>query len=245
MMNDWFKDWFDSDEYLIAYKHRDDDDAKKLVSLILNNIDRNAVADVLDLACGSGRHSILLAKEGYNVTGIDLSKNLLNIANKFASESNLKVNFIRSDLRHIKLKQQFDLVLNLFTSFGFFQSDNENSIIFRRAFELTRANGCFVFDFLNREFVIKNLIPYSVQDLGHSVIEQYREIISDRVVKKIIITSEGRAKEFIESVKLYSQDWLKTQLQINGFVISQNYGNYSGEIFSDVNSKRFIAICRK
>ena len=70
-MTEWFKEWFDTDEYLYVYRNRNEEDAKKLVELILHNVDLKPPADILDLACGTGRHSILFAENGYDVTAVD------------------------------------------------------------------------------------------------------------------------------------------------------------------------------
>ena len=86
MTSEWFKDWFDTDEYLYVYRKRNDEDAKNLVELILNNVEMRPHDNILDLACGTGRHSILFAEKGYVVMAVDLSKNLLAIAQKSAEE---------------------------------------------------------------------------------------------------------------------------------------------------------------
>ena len=81
-MSEWFKDWFASEEYLKVYSHRNKDDADSLLKLILSNISIPPNASILDSACGNGRHSESLSKLGYNVIGFDLSKTLLQIAQK-------------------------------------------------------------------------------------------------------------------------------------------------------------------
>ena len=81
---EWFEHWFNSKEYLNVYKHRDDKDAEELVNLVLNNISLSNDSQLLDLAAGSGRHDILFAKRGFNVTAVDLSENLLSLAEENA-----------------------------------------------------------------------------------------------------------------------------------------------------------------
>ncbi len=107
MNKEWFKDWFASKEYLDVYNHRDNKDAHKVISLILSQIDLPTNANVLDAACGAGRHAIRLAELGYDVTAFDLSETMLNIAKKNAEKKKLVINFLVNDLR------EFILIKNL------------------------------------------------------------------------------------------------------------------------------------
>ena len=131
MTSEWFKDWFETEEYLNVYRHRNESDAEDLINLIINNISLPKSSEVLDMACGTGRHSILLAKKGFKVSAVDLSKNMLSVASGKAEKENLKINFIQSDLRNFTHSGRFNLIVNLFTSFGYFESDKENFQILR------------------------------------------------------------------------------------------------------------------
>ena len=186
---EWFKNWFESELYIQVYRHRNNFDAEKIVNLIFNNINISPGDNVLDAACGAGRHSIIVAKKGVKVTGFDLSKNLLKIAKKNAEEQNLSINFIRSDIREVELNSTFSLVMNLFTSFGYFETDEENFAFPRLAFSKLNTNGYFVFDFLNKNYVEKNLIPQSISNINNIKIIETREIVGDRVVKNIEINN--------------------------------------------------------
>src|ERR1035437_1363723 len=99
-MTEWFEDWFNSKEYLDVYQHRNESDARKLFELIIANIQIPVKGKVMDLACGPGRHSILFARKGFNVTGVDLSDNLLRVAELAAKKEKLDIKFIKADLRH-------------------------------------------------------------------------------------------------------------------------------------------------
>ena len=115
-MSEWFEDWFDTKEYLSVYSHRNEQDAKKLVDLILQNVNIPSGSKVLDMACGTGRHSILFAENGFYVTAVDLSKNLLEIAKGSTECAGVNINFVHSDLRSFCVNSKFNLVVNLFTS---------------------------------------------------------------------------------------------------------------------------------
>ncbi len=244
-MDEWYKDWFDTEEYLIVYRNRNEKEAGRLVDLILNNIKIKSGSKVLDLACGTGRHSIFFAKKGYDVTAIDLSKNLLSIARQAASEENLKIDFIRSDVRHFTLTNDFALAINLFTSFGYFENDADNFLIIKNAFEHLIPDGYFVIDFLNRNFVESNLVPETNVEYRDRFISQQRKIENDRVIKQIRVRKNGNERIYHESVKLYSRDELSGFISSAGFRIQNSFGDYSGNNFDLNTSPRIIIIARK
>ncbi|MGQ9798820.1 MAG: class I SAM-dependent methyltransferase [Ignavibacterium sp.] len=105
MKKDWFVDWFNTDEYLSVYKHKNEEDADYHIKFLFSKINLLPNASILDLACGSGRHSILLAKQGFNVTVVDLSGRLLLEAVKSARAENLNIKFIKSDIRNFQTEK--------------------------------------------------------------------------------------------------------------------------------------------
>jgi cyclopropane fatty-acyl-phospholipid synthase-like methyltransferase len=244
-MIEWFKDWFDSDEYLNVYRSRNEEDAKKLVELIINNVELQPDDNILDLACGTGRHSILLAEKGFNVTAVDLSKNLLSIARRAADESHVKVNYIHADLRQFSIGARFKLVINLFTSIGYFEADEENFKIIKTAYNQLNNSGYFVLDFFNRRFIEKNLVPESINNFSDETIIQRRQIAEDRVKKQIIIEKNGARKEYYESVRMFGKDELLNAISYAGFRIDRYFGDYTGNIFDLENSPRIIIIAQK
>lgn len=245
MSKEWFHYWFNSPEYLNVYKHRNDVDAEQLIRLILGAIPLNDRARILDLACGTGRHSILLAKKNYDVTAVDLSENLLNIAKCEAADKNVKINFIHSDIREFDSQEKFDLILNLFTSFGYFETDEENLSILNKAYHLLNKSGYFVLDFLNAEYLSNNLASYTEEFFNDIKIEQFREIQNNRVNKKIILTNDKKSKEFYESVRLFNKIELENYLKNIGFDIFKTFGDFLGNDFEQFTSPRLIMICRK
>jgi 2-polyprenyl-3-methyl-5-hydroxy-6-metoxy-1,4-benzoquinol methylase len=244
-MTEWFEDWFNSKEYLDVYQHRNESDAKLLFELIIKNIEIPRKGKVLDLACGPGRHSILFARKGFDVTGIDLSENLLRVAESAARKEKLEIQFIKADLRNIELTETFDLVVNLFTSFGFFDKDEDNFSIFRIASDLLKPGGYFVFDFLNSAFIENNLIRESKEDKLQEKIIQKRRIEGDRVIKDIIIQYKGTVKTFYESVKLYRVGELKEAIKEKGLAIKKTFGDFTGRDFMEESSPRIIIIAQK
>jgi len=244
-MPEWFEEWFSSEEYLTVYKHRDDSDAGFLTELISSALKSKNISSVLDLACGAGRHSILLAQKGYSVTAVDLSENLLQLGRERSKLLGLDINFLTADLRNFKLDGQFDLVINLFTSFGYFITDEENFNIFTIAYKHLINNGYFVFDYFNSEYIRNNLNHYNVEVIDQYKIAQKRGIVDGRVIKEINITGPGRKKRYFESVKLYDSSVILRKFEETGFKIEQVFGNYYGEPFDENSSQRLIIIAKK
>ncbi len=241
-MAEWFEEWFNTEEYLNVYRHRNDEDAEKLVRLILSNIRLNEGADIIDLACGSGRHSILFAERGYNVTAVDLSENLLNVARMTAENLGLDIDFVNADLRNFCITSKFDLAVNLFTSFGYFESDKENFSLFSDACDLLNPGGYFVIDYFNAEFVKKHLIAHSEDSFNGQRIIQERKIVGDRVVKDITIANNGTRKKYIESVRMYSNTELEDAIEKSGLNIYKTFGDFDGSNFDLNSSPRIIII---
>lgn len=244
-MAEWFEEWFNTEEYLNVYRHRNEEDAENLFSLITNNISLNTGSKVLDLACGAGRHSILFAKNGFDVTAVDISDNLLEVAKKSAVELGLKISFVKSDLRKLCLDEKFNLIINLFTSFGYFESDEENRKVIKTAAEHLAGNGYFVLDYFNITYLKNNLIPISYDKIENGIIKQERVLEKDRIIKKITITKSGIEKIYHESVRTFTKAELAAFFEEHGLKIQIIFGDYLGNKFTEDFSPRIIIIAKK
>jgi len=224
---DWYKNWF-GNEYLTVYAHRDEAEAKKLIDLIHNHINLPDKACILDLCCGQGRHAAVLAEAGYRVIGVDLSRTLLETA-KFTQNAS----FIQADMRYLPFRTSFDLLLNLFTSFGYFATDRENLAVFVQFALVMKEKAKFVFDFFNAYHVNKNLIAHHQEQIGNLIIEQERSIIKSRVQKKISLKRNGDISVFYESVKMYYPHEIFSMLEQAGLAVYRVFGDYDGSNFEE------------
>ena len=152
-MNTKYNNWFDSKYYHILYKNRNHKEAKVFIKKLIKHINLSSSSKVLDAGCGKGRHSIEIEKLGHIVTGIDLSKNSIKFAKKFEN-TNLK--FMVHDISK-PLNSEFDVVLNLFTSFGYYERKKDLEILLSLEKNL-KNNGTGVIDFFNLKNVKDNLI---------------------------------------------------------------------------------------
>ncbi|KAB2908385.1 MAG: class I SAM-dependent methyltransferase [Ignavibacteriales bacterium] len=239
---EWFTGWFESEHYLKLYSHRDDADAHKLVALLQNNLKLPKNARVLDLACGAARHALIFAGKGYKVTGYDLSSTLLEIGKNAAVSKNVKLDLVRGDIRAFPFHKGYDLVLNIFTSWGYFSNDEQNAEVLRSAISLKKENGYFVLDTMNPRFVQKNLKPF--ENIVKNGVE-YRiskEIADNRVIKRITFNDSGEEYHFLESVRLYNRKDIESFIVNSGVKKLLWFGDYSGGDFREESSPRIICI---
>jgi cyclopropane fatty-acyl-phospholipid synthase-like methyltransferase len=243
--NSWYEDWFADEHYLALYKHRNSDEASAALDLIERSAPIAKDAAILDLACGAGRHSIGLAKRGYtNITAIDLSPTLLHEAEKKAKAEGVEIIFKKQDMRNFSGK--YDLIINLFTSFGYFQSDEENEKVICEVGDHLHTNGFFAFDFLNAALTEKKLIACDEKILSSGErVEMYRMIHDHRVDKKIVIHADGAKKEFLESVRLFTLPDFERIFSKAGLMINETFGDYSGTPFDEGSSPRLFLVAQK
>jgi SAM-dependent methyltransferase len=241
----WYKDWFNSEHYIKVYGHRDETEAEKLVELITKNLILQQGSCVLDMACGSGRHAIAFAKMGFDVTAVDLSERLISEAKKNAVQAGVKLDFVLSDILKYETSNRFDLAVNLFTSIGYFENDEENFSVIKKAFDLLNQGGYFILDYFNKDYLLKSLIPITVFSENGFQITQNRAIEGTRIVKKIIIENHGSAEEFYESVRLYSYEEILIYIKRAGFKTIKQYGDYYGNNYERDTSSRLIIFAAK
>jgi len=231
---DWFEEWFGED-YLHIYQHRDEMEAERAIELIATNLAGRRIDTVLDLACGAGRHTRVLRERWWTV-GLDLSMSLLKIARKESSDAP----YVRADMRELPFAESsFDLVVNLFTSFGYFDDDSEQVRVLACVGAAMKHGGTLVIDFLNASQVRRDLVSYDERVENGITIEQRRTISpDDRFVEKTIRLRES-GKEYIERVRLLSPRDLQRMLIATGFKIAKLFGDYGGGDWSE-NSPRTI-----
>src|SRR5687767_6995049 len=202
-MTEWFERWF-GEEYLALYPHRDEREAATALGLVDSNLGGLKVQRALDLACGAGRHSRLL-RERWPTTGFDLSLPLLTRARDADPEGF----YVRGDMRALPfVDHAFDLVVNLFTSFGYFDNDAQHLRVLAEVARVTRRGGKFVLDFLNPDYVRSTLVPKESSSIGGRSVEVRREISpDDRFVVKTIASGggDGGDQTFVERVRLFDR----------------------------------------
>jgi SAM-dependent methyltransferase len=238
----WYQSWFDSPYYHILYKHRDFDEATQFVQTLISFLNLPNHAQILDLACGKGRHSIQFNKAGFSVTGLDLSPKSIQEANQTESKN---LAFYVHDMRDHFRSNYYDLVVNLFTSFGYFENLHDNERVLSNIHWALKPKGLFVLDYFNSDFVKNNLVSKEVKIIDGIEFKIQREIVGDSVQKHIQFIDQGQSYSFTEEVKLFSSRNLVKLIENTGFKIKQVFGHYHLNPFQDQTSPRVIIIAQK
>jgi SAM-dependent methyltransferase len=237
---DWFEETFGED-YLRIYQHRDESEAERAIDLIAAHVRGRDIQAVLDLACGAGRHSKALCERWWTV-GLDLSAALL----RFARREDPDAPYVRADMRELPFADEsFDLVVNLFTSFGYFEDDREDARVLACVNTAMKPGGTLVIDFFNASEVRRNLVPYDERVANGITIEQSRVITpDDRFVEKTIRLRE-RGREYVERVRLLSAGDLERMLEGANFDVVNCFGDYSGSSWSENSPRTILFASRK
>jgi SAM-dependent methyltransferase len=234
-VTEWYEHWF-GEEYLDLYPHRDDREAEQLVTLLGARGVVRSGAKVLDLACGAGRHAAALAHLAARVVGFDLSLTLLRAAQRRGAGS-----LVRGDMRVLAFRDgAFNAVVNLFTSFGYFDRDEQHLAVLQEVARVLAPGGRFAMDFLNAAQVRQSLVRRNSGRLGGQRVVQERRLSEDGrfVIKTIALEGEGR--QFMERVRLYERGDLEAMARTAGLRVLDVLGDYEGAPHTPSSSRCLI-----
>lgn len=244
---EWFEEWFDSPLYEKLYANRNEEEAAGLANLIERLVPQRSYPKILDLGCGRGRHSLTLAERGYQVKGIDLSEEAIEKAAIKANKRNLKnVSFQVRDMRD-PLPETFDAVVNLFTTFGYFEGDDENASVIESVGSMLREDGIFLLDYLNADWVRANYKPEEsgmFRDLHFDIVRYIRQNV---IYKEITFSGIHLEKPitYTEQVKLYDLEWFLENFDTYGFEVERLLGDYKGNTYNPETCSRLVMFTRK
>lgn len=240
MKNNWFATWFDSKYYHILYQHRDDAEAHFFIDNLIQYLHLPKQAAVLDLACGKGRHSIYLAQKNLEVTGVDLSPESIAHA-KQSEKSNLQ--FHTHDMREPINFGSFDAIFNLFTSFGYFDTEEEHLQTLQSMKNgRKKSDGTIVIDFFNAYKVIQNLVLEETKTLDNITFQLRRWVENGAIIKQISFEDKGQKFQFQEKVHAFSLEQFQQLFDQVGLKIIETFGDYSLSSFDKQTSDRLIMI---
>ena len=241
---EWFASWFDSEHYHRLYANRDRQEAGAFVDRLIERLDPAPGAAMLDLGCGSGRHSRSLAAHGFEVTGIDLSAASLARAR---GEAGSAVRFIEQDMRSPFGIRTFDYVFSLFTSFGYFENRRDHATVIRNIARSLKAGGTLVLDYLNVHHAETNLIAGETVSRGDARYQITRWSDAQAFFKRIVVDDPALAAplEHVERVAKFSLADFQHLLSRAGFTIDGVFGDYGLGRFDPARSPRLIVVARK
>ena len=236
--NNFYKSWFNTPFYHILYKNRDYKEAEMFTKELMEFIKLPIKSKILDLACGKGRHSIYLNKMGYSVTGVDISTKNIKKANEHKNENLI---FKIHDMRK-PLNQKFDLVVNLFTSFGYFDNFDDNLKTLDSIKSNLKEDGLGVIDFLNINYIKNNLVHKNIEEIDGIKFHLSRFIRDGFLTKNIRFKHELKEYNFQEKVRSLNLDDFKSMFKQSKIEILHIFGDYKLNDFDINNSKRLIFI---
>jgi 2-polyprenyl-3-methyl-5-hydroxy-6-metoxy-1,4-benzoquinol methylase len=203
-------------------------------------------AAVLDLCCGEGRHSLELARRGFRVTAVDITSLYLERAGARAEKEGLRIEFVQADMREFLRRQAFDVIINLFTSFGFFDDPAEDRRVLENIHASLKPGGVLVVQTMGKEVLARIFQARNWREADGHIVLQEASIERDWgwVVSRWIILSDGEVKEFTVEHRLYSAVELRELLIACGFASVEIFGDLSGSPY-DNEAERLIAVARR
>jgi len=243
----WYKDdllWekfydcmFNQESFKLA-----ESQSQSLLSLI-----KQPINSILDVGCGPGRHCLALAKLGYNVTGIDSSKFLLNKALKISKKLNLNCHFELADMLGYQIKKPQDLIINMFNSFGYFDSQEKNQAFVKRCYDNLSDTGSFIIDTVGKETLARQIEPVHLSEYDNGDIRIERPLLIDNMQ---IFSNEWLLIQGDQVFRRSYQHYVYTPVELSqmcfkaGFKNIEIYGSLNGDEY-DLESDRLVIVAEK
>jgi 2-polyprenyl-3-methyl-5-hydroxy-6-metoxy-1,4-benzoquinol methylase len=240
----WFTNWFNSPYYHQLYAHRDDKEAKAFIERLIDYLHPVTGATMLDMACGRGRHSRMLAALGYEVTGVDVAPENIRYAKRYETA---QLHFEVHDMRKVLCSRCFDYVFNFFTSFGYFDQLHQHELALRTMVTALKKEGVLVMDYINSYYASQQLVAREEKIVKETrfLIERHED---DRYLHKKITVSDPQlptSLSFTEKVWKFTALELSTLLQRQGMSIVEIKGDYQLQPYHEKNSPRLILIAKR
>jgi SAM-dependent methyltransferase len=217
----------------------------KEVSFVVRELGLTRPMTLLDLACGYGRHANRLSALGHDVTGIDITQGFIEMAREDAKTMHVEVKYVVGDMRDIDFSRAFDRVICMSGSLGYF-SDGENFRVLENVSRALKNGGLFLLDLPNRDFFIKNFLPYVVEEKGNDLMIDLNRlnIVEGRLYDRRIMFRDGIMKEKPFFTRLYAPTEIRDLLERVDLKVLRFFGNYDSSPLQ-VNSRRMLVLAEK
>ena len=242
MNKEWFASWFDSPFYHLLYQNRNDEEAKAFVDHLIEYLAPRQGARMLDIACGKGRFSIYLSEKGYEVVGMDLAPSNIKAAREFEND---RLSFYTHDMRDPFRFNHFDYAFNFFTSFGYFDNEEDHLKTLESIYKGLKPGGIFLIDFINSHKAIDQLIEKEQRKVGQTYFHIERKEENGYLHKLISLEHNHKKMQFEERVRAFTKEDFEEMFASCGFNIQAIFGNYQLEAYEADISDRLIIIGKK
>ncbi len=222
------------------------ENAPEEVTNLLSLLKISPGASVLDLCCGPGRHSLELARCGFSVVGVDRTQTYLDQARKQAKTDGLDVEFIQEDMRRFCRPNAFDAVINLFTSFGYFEDEKDDKLVIKNMHRSLKDGGVFLIDTMGKEVLARMFRERDWQKIDGAIMLEERKLSKSWswIENRWIMLKDGKVEEFELALRLYSAVELTALLTNSGFKKIKIHGDLVGAPY-DHKAKRLVAVAHK
>jgi len=244
----WYKELFAAEDPTRSELYAESEASRKQVDFVIDKLALEPGARVLDLCCGQGRHLIDLARRGYDVVGLDLSEYMLEGCRTAAAAEGITPVLVHADMREIGFTAEFDAVINMFTSFGYLENEDEDRKVINTASLALKGGGSLLIDLMNRDWLMGVFKPteWQANTRGDLILsERDFDSITGRInCRELAIHPDGRRSERSHSLRLYTFNELDKMLQEAGLRVQSTYGDFDSGPFH-FRSRRMIVIARK
>lgn len=240
----WYKDWFNSPYYHQLYFKRDEQEAAEFIDQLVDHLQPEKDASMLDIACGKGRHSIQLASRGFDVTGIDLSEESIRDAKNWEQDN---LEFFVHDMRLPFRINYFNYAFNFFTSFGYFDTRREHDNAIRTIAQSLRPDGQFVIDFLNVQYAEEHTVHKTDIEIGEVNYHISKWFDEEHFYKRIIVEDKALQEplEHLERVAKFTLDDFTDMLGFHHLQVQEVFGDYDFSAYDLKRSPRLIIVAKK
>jgi len=242
MQRKWFQFWFNSPYYHILYSQRNDEEAEFLIDNLSAYLKPALHSRILDIACGRGRHSVYLNKKGFDVTGIDLAEQNIKYARQFEQKH---LHFYVHDMRRLGYINYYDIALNLFTSFGYFDTEKEHVNALKSFRKSIKDDGTVVIDYFNTQKILSNLTHRESKTMEGITFNIHKFVAEGKIIKHINFEHKNKDFAFEERVQAFTLQDFERMLEKSGLAIKDIFGSYNLDPFDAVKSDRLILVCKK
>ena len=243
--------WHNQDKFWelfepILFNQQRQSGAKMEVEQVVNLLRIRQNDRILDLSCGTVRHSLELARQGFDVVGVDRTTSFIKKAKQQAEEESLKVELVVGDMREYRQPKSFDIVMNLFGSFGYFEDPDDDRQVVKNMYASLRSGGRFLIETMGKEIAAREFQERDWSEEGDTLVLAERKPHQNwrRIRTRWIVIKGNQRAEHTVSVRSYSAVELSSLLLDCGFVDVQVYGDLEGRDY-DQGAKRLVVIGAK
>lgn len=203
---EWWQSFFDEDAGKIMFTEEAWRRAEQGCDALVSLLGLQPGARILDLACGPGRFALPLARRGFHVVGLDRSEVYLTQARAEAQEQGLHIQLIQGDMRSIPFESEFDAVINLFTSFGYFEKEEEHLQVLKEVRKCLKPGGRFLLEFQNRDWLIRHFQARDWREYKDFIVLEERklDLERNRLEARWIMLRSTERKEYSLSLRLFT-----------------------------------------